>query len=136
VQHKDSSSSSSNSSSSDSRSPVRQHSVRAPAHDAALSAAQRGSSSISPIRRDSKQVSAVPATAASQRAPCSNSNNKLSVSNGDDWRAFAKAALHSNSDVESACTVLTTCEQQQQQHSSRQQHTLLTAVDLLVSTST
>lgn len=118
---------------------MQQRSVRAPAHDAALSIAHnRGSSSLSPVTNDSKQAVLVPATAA-QCAPRNSSSNSLSVSADDDWRAFAQAALHSNSDVESACTVLTTCEhhQQQQQHStSRQQHTLLTAVDLLVSTTT
>jgi hypothetical protein len=119
---------------------VQQHSVRAPAHDAALTAAHRDSSSVSsPVRSDSKQVSAVPPSAAAQHASrnsSSNSSNSICVSAGDDWRAIVKAALHSDSDLESACSVLTTCEQQQQQqHSTRQRHTPLTAVDLLISSS-
>jgi hypothetical protein len=71
------------------------------------------------------------------RNSSSNSSNSICVSAGDDWRAIVQAALHSDSDLESACSVLTTCEQQQQQqqHSTRQQHTPLTAVDLLISSS-
>eukprot|EP00953_Heterococcus_sp_UTEX-ZZ885_P028297 15097-Heterococcus_DN1.PRE.1 len=114
VQHKDSSicssSSSSRSSSSDSGGPVQQHSVRAPAHDAALTAAHRDSSSASsPVRSDSKHVSAMPASAAAQHASRnsssnnSNSSNSICVSAGDDWRAIVQAALHSDSDLESAC---------------------------------